>query len=178
MAFWGSEFIFDDIPSSEYGLVLYSFGPTSQGDVDFKNGNMIEDRVAGRYDALTYGLVQNESLEYTLVFGANMESIDRNEHIDRYEVEAITAWLTGHKQRKWLTVIQDDMRAFRYKCSISELRLISHGDFPWAFSCKVSCDSPFAYTYPEEFEYSINGNETIIFNNRSSRNDYYRPILY
>ena len=137
--------------------MVYHFGSNGQEDVSFQNGEIVEDRIPGRYDALTYGLVQNQSLEYTLVFGANMESIDANESIDRYEVETIAAWLTGHNARKWLTIIQDDMESFRYKCFISELKLITYGDMPWAFSCRVSCDSPFAYSLPEEYSYTVNG---------------------
>ena len=63
MAFWGTEFIFDDIPCSVFGLMVYHFGSNGQDDVSFKNGEIIEDRIPGRYDALTYGLVQNQSLE-------------------------------------------------------------------------------------------------------------------
>ena len=177
MAFWGTEFIFDGIPCSEYGLMVYHFGSNGQDDVSFQNGEIVEDRIPGRYDALTYGLVQNQSLEYTLVFGANMESMDANESIDRYEVETIAAWLTGYKTRKWLTIIQDDMESFRYRCFISELKLITYGDMPWAFSCRVSCDSPFAYSLPEEYSYTVNGEDEVILFNRSSFNGFYRPKL-
>lgn len=177
MAFWGNEFIFDGIPCSEFGLMVYHFGSNGQDDVNFQNGDIIEDRIPSRYDALTYGLVQNQSLEYTLVFGANMESLDKNSSLDRYDVEAITAWLTGHSVRKWLVISQTDMESFRYKCMISELRLITYGDMPWAFSCKVSCDSPFAYTMPEEFTYSVNGESQVRLFNRSSYNGFYRPKM-
>lgn len=177
MAFWGTEFVFDGIPCSEYGLMVYHFGSESQEDVEFQGGEIIEDRVSARYDALTYGLVQNESLEYTLVFGANMESIDADASLDRYDVEAIAAWLTGHQTRKWLIISQSDMEPFRYKCMISELRLITYGDMPWAFSCKVSCDSPFAYRMPEEYSFAVNGTlQTRLFN-RSSYNGFYRPNM-
>jgi len=177
MAFWGDEFIFDGIPCSDFGLMVYHFGSNGQDDVSFQNGNIIEDRISSRYDALTYGLVQNQSLEYTLVFGANMESIDAGASIDRYEVEAVATWLTGHSTRKWLTIVQSDMESFRYKCMISELRLITYGDMPWAFSCKVSCDSPFAYTFPEEYIYTVKGKTQIRLLNRSSFNGYYRPTI-
>lgn len=177
MAFWGTEFIFDGVPCSEFGLMVYHFGSSGQEDVNFQNGEIVEDRIPGRYDALTYGLVQNQSLEYTLVFGANMESIDANRSIDRYEVETVAAWLTGYSTRKWLTIIQDDMESFRYKCFISELKLITYGDMPWAFSCRVSCDSPFAYSLPEEYSYTVNGEEQVILFNRSSFNGFYRPAI-
>lgn len=177
MAFWGHTFIFDDIPCSDFGLMVYHFGSTGQDDVLFQSGSIIEDRVPGRYDSLLYGLEQNQALEYTLVFGANLASIDRNESIDRYEVEAIASWLTGHQTRKWLTIVQDDMESFRYKCLITELKLITYGDMPWAFSCKVNCDSPFAYTFPEETTFTISGIETVNFFNRSTYNGYYYPKL-
>lgn len=177
MAFWGTEFVFNGIPCSEYGLMVYHFGTEGQEDVNFQGGEIVEDRIPGRYDALTYGLVQNTSLKYTLVFGANMESMDANSSLDRFDVEAIAAWLTGHKARKWLIISQSDMEPFRYKCYISELKLITYGDMPWAFSCRVSCDSPFAYRMPEEYSYSINGETTVRLFNRSSINDYYKPNM-
>ncbi|MBQ8619046.1 MAG: hypothetical protein IJ418_16240 [Clostridia bacterium] len=177
MAFWGTEFVFDGIPCSEYGLMVYHFGSEGQEDVDFQSGEIIEDRISSRYDALTYGLVQNTSLEYTLVFGANMESIDANASLDRYDVEAIASWLTGHQTLKWLMICQNDMEPFRYKCAISELRLITYGDMPWAFSCKVSCDSPFAYRMPTEYSFSVNGELQARLFNRSSYNGFYRPNM-
>ena len=177
MAFWGSEFIFDNVPCSTMGLMVYQFGSNAQEDVNFQNGDVIEDRIPGRYDALTYGLVQNQALEYTLVFGANMDSVDANRSIDRYEVEAIASWLTGHNTRKWLTIVQDDMESFRYKCFISELKLITYGDMPWAFSCRVSCDSPFAYSLPEEYVYEVNGEKVVSLFNRSSFHGFYRPKM-
>ena len=178
MAFYGDVFIFDDIPCTEFGLMIYSFGSNSQSDTAFKNGSLSEDRIATRHDALTYGLVQNDSLEYTLIFGANPDSIDAYSHIDRYEVEAIASWLTGHSTRKWLTIVQQDMGVFRYKCFISDMTLITYGDLPWAFSCKVNCDSPFAYTAPEEFEYKVTDGEMVVnLFNRSSRHGYYYPKM-
>lgn len=177
MAFWGNEFIFDGIPCSMYGLMVYHFGSNDQDDVGFQDGDIVEDRIQGRYDALTYGLVQNQALEYTLVFGANMESMDAGESIDRTEVDSIASWLTGHQTRKWLAIVQDDMDLFRYKCFISDLKLITYGDYPWAFSCKVSCDSPFAYTYPKIYEYDVSGARQITFVNRSGYNGYFRPVL-
>jgi len=177
MAFWGTEFIFDGIPCSEFGMMVYHFGSSGQDDVSFQNGSIVEDRISSRYDALTYGLVQNQSLEYTLVFGANMESMDANSSLDRYDVESIAAWLTGHSVRKWLVISQSDMEPFRYKCMISELKLITYGDMPWAFSCTVSCDSPFAYRLPEEFAYMVSGETEVRLFNRSSYNGFYRPKM-
>lgn len=177
MAYWGCEFVFDGIPCSEYGMMVYHFGSEGQDDVDFQAGEIIEDRLTARYDALTYGVVQNGALTYTLVFGANMQSLDAYSHLDRYDVEAIAAWLIGHNERKWLMICQKDMETVRFKCLISGLKLITYGDLPWAFSCTVSCDSPFAYTMPYEYEYDVNGELHGRLFNRSSYNGYYKPKM-
>ena len=177
MAFWGNEFIFDGISCKELGLMIYDFGSNGQDDTEFKPGEIVEDRIPGRYDALTYGVNQNQALEFTLVFGANMDSIDANSCMDRYDIGAITAWLTGHSTRKWLTIVQDDMEVFRYKCMVSGLRLITDGNMPWAFSCTVSCDSPFAYMAPDTYSYIVNGKTQINFRNRSGYNGFYRPKM-
>ena len=177
MAFYGCNFIFEDVCCAEYGLMIYDFDSHGQEDVSFKNGSVVEDRPASRYDALMYGINPNEALEYTLVFGANEKSIDSNAHIERYEVEAVAAWLMGHSTRKWLTIVQDDMEAVRYLCNISDLKLITYGDMPWVFSCRVTCDSPYAYMMPDEYEYDVEGEKTVNFQNRSSHNGYYRPDM-
>lgn len=46
MAFWGTEFIFDDIPCSEFGLMVYHFGSSGQEDVSFQNGEIVEDGIS------------------------------------------------------------------------------------------------------------------------------------
>ena len=120
---------------------------------------------------------QNQALEFTLVFGPNMESIDANSSMDRYDIDAITAWLTGHNGYKWLMIVQDDMELFRYKCIVSGLRLITYGNMPWAFSCTISCDSPFAYMIPETISYTVSGTSTVTLRNRGGYNGFYRPKM-
>ena len=179
MAFYGSEFVFDGKSCKEFGLMLYDVGSDSQGDVKFQSvGKAQEDSIAGRYSSFFYGLEQNQSLSFTLIFGVNTDSIDHGESLNRFEIEEIASWLTGHNTRKWLQIVQPDMEGFRYKCIISELKLITHGSLPWAFSCTVTCDSPFAYTYPEVYKYDIsdNGASLRIFN-RSTYNGYYKPTV-
>ena len=178
MAFYGSEFLFDGKSCREYGLEMYDFGSTAQGDVSFpSSGKIHEERLNSRYSSFFYGISQNEALEFTLVFGPNIASVDANKHMDRYEIAEIAAWLTGHNEQKWLDIIQPDMMSFRYKCIISDLKLITYGRMPWAFSCKVSCDSPFAYSFPEIFTYTVSGAKTENLFSKSSYNGYYQPKI-
>lgn len=177
MSFFGHEFIFDGISCKQFGLQIYDFGSNTQSDTSFPSvGKAYEDRPLHRYSSLFYGISQNIPLEFNLVFGVNIDSVDLGKPMDRYEIDAITAWLTGHNTMKWLEVIQPDMEQFRYKCYISELKLITYGNLPWAFSCKVTCDSPFAYTYPEIFTRDPSEDTILIFN-KSGYNGYYKPTI-
>lgn len=177
MAFYGCEFTFDGIPCSEYGLMIFNIGSYSQGDVNIPTGTMVEEKIAGRYDTLAYGIKQDKPLEFTLVFGANTEATDRHIPLDRYDVDAISAWLVGHDDYRYLTICQTDMMDFRYKAVISDLKLITYGGHPWAFQCKVTCDSPYAYTYPTETVIECDGTTDVTFYNRSSYRGFYKPKL-
>ena len=151
MAFEGCEFSFDGIPSHDFGLVVYNFDSYSQ-DSTFSYpsaGKILSDRIPNHNASFFYTLEFDSVAEFTLVFGANPKSYDERDPLDRWELEQIASWLTGHKNYKWLVIDQDDMHSFRYRCIISELEVIALGGEQWAYQCRVTCDSPYGYTYPE-----------------------------
>ena len=152
MAFYGCEFSFNDIPSSQYGLMLYDIGGVVE-DGTFSSGlEIVEDRTARRYKPLFYGVKQNTPLTFTMTFGVHPEDIDRGRSLDRYDMAVVAAWLTGQDGYRYLEIAQPDMEAMRYRCIITELSYVTWGQIPWAFRCTVTCDSPFAYLRPEEYE--------------------------
>lgn len=178
MAFWGCSFVFDDIPCSRYELMMYDIGSHTQSEGNFANEvSIVEDKISGRWKPFFYGTKQEEKLSFTMVFGVNEERANAHEYLDRYELEAIAAWLTGHNEYKWLEIFQDDMVTVRYKCIVTSLDIIEYNMIPWALSMTVECDSPYAYKYPQVFEYDVNGSKDIIFFNESTHNGYYMPIL-
>lgn len=122
---------------------------------------------------LHYGATQNTPLTFSFTFGADTDSMDRKQHLDRWEMEVIASWLTGHDEYKYLEITQPDMEAVRYKCIISNLEYTTYGNLPWAFKCEVTCDSPFAYLYPEKTIFNVAGSLTSQFNCRASCKHYY-----
>ena len=180
MAFEGCEFTFDGISSHEYGLVVYNFDSYSQDDAfSFPSaGDIQADRLPWRTSSLLYTVVEEDVAEFQLVFGANPESMDERDPIDRWDQQVIASWLTGHKTYKWLTIEQDDMHGFRFRCLISELEAISVGGEQWAYQCRITCDSPYAYTYPEITTINPGGSETTLLFRcvTTSNNDYY-PLM-
>jgi len=178
MAFYGCDFTFDGISASSKGLMLYNFGGTGQDDVDLSVGEIAEDRINRRYDSLLYGLVQNEPLEFTLVFGADPDDIDDGVFLTREKVNEIAKWLTGHQTWKVLTIDQEDMEDYHYRCMITGLRLLTDGSYPWAFSCRVTCDSPFAYKAASVTTQTLTGTaKNFTIENTSVLNGYYYPVI-
>lgn len=174
MAFYGCQFSFDGIPCFEYGLMVYDIGGDKEDGKFSSPVELQEDRTAKRYSPLYYGVTQNEPLTFSFTFGADTEAIDKREHLDRWDIEAIARWLTGHDEYKYLEITQPDMETVRYKCIITNLEYVTYGKSPWAFTCEVTCDSPFAYTYPEVFNCS--GNTSAIIECRASCKYYYPKI--
>lgn len=178
MAFWGNSFVFNDIPCDDYDLMLYDVGSTTQSSGNFASGvSVIEETLPSRYKPHFYGVKFDKKLEFTIVFGVNQKRLDSEKYLDRYELETIAFWLTGHDKYMWLEVEQEDLEYVRYRCIISNLEIVEHGNIPWALKATVTCDSPYAYLYPQVFEYNISGTQTVDFYNESSHNGYFMPQL-
>lgn len=175
MSFYGSSFSFDGVSCEEFGLMLYDFDNTKQGNSKFAKIKLHEDRVYHMPRSIFYGTSCDDGLEFNLVFGADEYSASHHIPMDRQDLEVISSWLTGHNSYKWLTIDQPDMNGIRYRCIITDLEVLEIGFDQWAFSCTVHCDSPFAYTLPMEFSYDIDGSLDIVLHSRSSSNDVYFP---
>ncbi len=177
MAFYGCQFIFNEIPCFEYGLMVYDI-ESSEEDGKFTSApEILEDRTYRRYTPLHYGTTQKNPLVFDFTFGTSIDSIDKDKPIDRYEMEAIATWLTEHDTYKYLEIIQPDMEIIRYKCIITNLEYITYGKFPWAFRCTVTCDSPYAYSYPEVTKINISNKADTVIECRASCKYYYPKLI-
>ena len=179
MSFLGTEFIFDGTSSYEYGLCLYyKIDNASQSNTAWASDvKMFEDRPYRRTSSYCYGGAMEDSLEFTLVFGVTEERKSSLGEYDRCEMQRIASWLTGHRDYRWLQVIQDDLVAVRYRCYITDLEAVEVGGRHWGFQCKVHCDSPYGYLLPKSFTYEVTGTATVRLHNDSSANDPYFPVL-
>ena len=159
-------------------LMIYNIGSYSQDDADFSVGEIVEDRIARRYDALHYGLVQNEPLQFTMVFGIDPDDLVGESCFTRAEISKITQWLTGHQDYKILTIDQDDMTDFRFHAMVTGLKLIANGGLPTAFSAEITCDSPFAYRNPITYTSHLTSSGALLsIENESMTNGYFYPVF-
>lgn len=186
MSFYGNHFSFNGIPCEKFGLAIYDIGSTSQDDTISiaSSGTMLEDWIPSKYQSFFYGVQQNTPLTFTMIFGVDPEKKRKENYpnmddfLDRWEIAQISNWLTGHKDnRKWLKIEQPDMESVRFLCSITDLKLITYGWHPWAFSCTVTCDSPYGYLHPKNFHFSCEGTKEVSLHSKSTINDFYYPTM-
>ena len=110
MSFYGTSMLFDGIPCEEMGLVMYDFTSNRQSATTFASDlELAEDRIDGRYRSLFYGGAVNAPLTFTMVLCVSEDRAERNEPLDRWDLQKIAAWLTGHREYKWLSIVQEDM---------------------------------------------------------------------
>lgn len=166
------EFYFAGESSYQYGLMLYDFGGKGQNDVSFGNmASIVETRISNKIAPIHFGVNYHKTpLQFKLVFGSEKE-------LDRYELENISLWLTGYQDYQWLSIDQPDMDLFQFRCIITQLTPLSHGWLPVAFEATVVCDCPYAYGYPFEKKYTIDGKTDILFRNESSVREPLKPTI-
>lgn len=178
MGFLAKKFSYNRIPCEEYGLRIFDIDGNDNEATPFASaGELQTDVIPSRGRTFLYGRTFNSPLEFKLVFGLDPLAIKMNEHLDRYEMDAIANWLTSTTQYKWLEIEQPDLEVIRYHCVISELTPIQLSWLPWAFSAKITCDSPFGYMFPQKFHYSCSGNTIINLISRSTIQKLYYPKL-
>lgn len=177
MSFYGLSFSFDGISCEEYGLMLYDFNSTTQGDSKYASLDIDEDRVAGRHRSLFYNTYYKKPLEFKIIFGADEYAAEQREQIDRYEMQLIGAWLTDRKEYCDLVIDQPDMERIRYHCIITDLQTLEHSGNKWAFEATVHCDSPYGYLAPQTFTYELTGKTTVLLPSRSSINRPFFPKM-
>lgn len=180
MAFEGYELVFDGVSCSKYDLMLYDIGSNKQSDTIkiTSAGKIISDKMANKPTSILYGTEQNEPLSFSVVLTASPKRIETNQPFDRFELQAIYSWLSGHNTWKWMKIIQPDLEPIKYRCIITELNEISYDGLIWALGCTVTCDSPYAYTNQSVSEFVIDSiDKNILFRNKSSYNGIFYPQL-
>lgn len=178
MAFTAYEFTFNGRSCREFDLILCDFnGSDREGGTHTSSGKPQVETVFRQHRSLLRGVEDDEKLSFQLSIWLCPDRIDRRQFLDRFEIEAISAWLTGHRGWGWMTIVQDDLAHVRYRCMITDLKEVSSGWDTYGFTCMVQCDSHYAYMLPQEYKYSCAGALNVDFFNRSSMNDPYFPSL-
>lgn len=174
MNFKALSFNFNGKPSDAFNLYIMDFD-NSKSTSSVTNGanvKVTQEFSARGSTSFLQAVTQHEPLKFTLKIGSPTP-------MDRQQIDSISRWLFGHLEPKKLEIIQDDMRGVYYNCFLTNPKNIYIADCAYGFSCEVLCDSPFAYERERQQDFYIsNGKQNVIFNNRSSDNDYMRPKIF
>jgi hypothetical protein len=172
-SFYAYDFVYDDIPSQKWDLKIITFedGGLFNG-VGSSDVNIITQRVLRKSKPYYLGRTQETVLEFPLTFGtaAPISALDR---------DMISAWLFGRSIYKKLYILQDDLNGAYFNCFLTKPEPLYIGGLNYAFTCNVTCDSPWAYSPEHITSGSFTGTyHTVNLYNGSSEDEYLYPTLY
>jgi hypothetical protein len=148
MAFLGLEFIFNNIPSSNFGLFISKID--GQGVNESSLGSsikLITKKLLRDPVEFFYGVEQAPVLEFELeFFSVNpLSAMDRN---------IISSWLFGQQTRGTLQILQEDFEGIHFNCIMDSSSATYVGNIQQGFKAHIICDSPFAWGQPGVVSYT------------------------
>lgn len=173
MAFYAANFAYDGIISSEYGLRITS---TNSEDIsDGANVELLTQKIYRKPKVFLLGVEQTPVLEIPV-------TISVPDQLSATEDSIISNWLFGNLNYKKLQILQYDMQYVYYNCIFTNKQTIRYGNVIRGYNATISCDSPFAWEYPQTISYSYGNVSPYVFdritiNNTSDNADYTYPIL-
>lgn len=175
--FYSYDFIFDGVPSHTFDMKIISFddGGLFNG-VGSSDVEVLTQRVLRKSKPYYLGRIQQPVLEFQLTFG-------RAQIVSGMDRDLISKWLFGRSGYKKLQILQDDLNGAYFNCFLTKPEPLYIGNLNYAFSCTVTCDSPFAYGYEKIWSASaiqlnnVDGNQNVTLYVDSSEDDYLYPQL-
>lgn len=166
------KFIFDNKPSEGYGLYILDFdGGGVKTNSAGSDVEIIQDQISRRAVSYFYGVSQSSKLEFEITIGSY-------EKMDRRDIAVLESWLFGQMDYKKLQIIQCDLDNVYFNCFLKNPQVTTIGNIPYAFTCTVVCDSPWAWEFPRTKVSATSEVETNIeFYNYSDDSDYLYPIV-
>jgi len=174
--FNSANFIFNEIPSENYGIQILDFERTS-GVTNSSAGNateIIEKRIYKRTKPYHFGNSQTIPMTFNLTIGAS-------DFISAIDVAKISKWLLGKSGYLKFQVDQDDIGEIYWNVIFTSGEVIYVGRKPVGLLLHAQTDSPWAYTFPRSINYSFPiialQNFDFTFYNDSDDNCYLYPII-
>lgn len=174
MAFYAKSFIYDSIPSLNYGLSISTLSDSDSNHMG-ANVELLTQNVYRKPKVYLLGVQQTPVMTIPI-------TITVSEELDASEASAVSRWLFGQMSYKKLQILQPDMQYIYFNCIFTEPEVLRVGNVIRGYNSNIICDSPFAWEYANniiyrfsEENYSITKKITI--NNTSENSDYTYPII-
>lgn len=173
MAFYAANFAYDGIISSEYGLRITSMD--SEDISDGANVELLTQKIYRKPTVFLLGVEQTPVLEIPV-------KINVPDQLSATEDSIISNWLFGNLNYKKLQILQYDMQYVYYNCIFTNKQSIRYGNVIRGYNATISCDSPFAWEYPQTVSYDYGTGtssvfDRVIINNTSDNGDYTYPTM-
>lgn len=169
MSFYAKDFIFNNIMSQSLGLTISSDGAEDANDA----GSNVEPVIIKIFRRPTNYLVGVEQGP-VLTFPVSFNSENKINAVFAARIERI---LFGQMFYKKLQVIQPDTSMYYWNCFLESPKRKRVGGEIVGYSATVTCDSPWAKSFPRDTLITLNPPTPLTYNlnNRSGNNDYTYP---
>jgi phage-related protein len=171
MAFYARNFLFNDVPSEMYGLIISS-DDSGEGTSPTSNIEIKTQQIFRRPVPYFYGSTQSSVLEFDVTFRTT------EEELTAIDASLVQAWLFSQQNYGTLRVIQPDMEDIFFRCFFVDAEIVRVGNIIRGFNAKVVCDSPFAWGSTKTFTFTASDtNKTHILYNESENSFYTYPYI-
>jgi phage-related protein len=175
MAFFGSYFIYDGIPSETYGLKIMDIDSQEVSkSMGSSSMEILEQKIFRRAQPYFYGATPAPKLDFA--FSAFAEN-----EMDAEMFQLVQKWLFSSRSYKKLQIDQADIRDIYFDCILTDPTIVRVGNLIQGFSCQVQCNSPFAWKFPSTINYtytsSIVDDSVVYFNGSDDTGGYLYPHL-
>lgn len=174
MAVSALSFIYNNIPSEDFGLYIGEFDSSViKTDMASTNIEFIQDHISERSENFIYKVIQSEK---NISFDLNLFSYD---YLSKSDISYVDNWLFANKKPKPLVFCQGDMSTYTFHAIFSNNQIVYHGNRAIGFKCKVVLDSTFAYENKQTEVISVFSDEStkVRFNNLSGGINYLYPEI-
>ena len=171
--FYGRSFIYKNIPSEIYGLYIMDIDANAiTSSMGSSSMEIKEKKIFRKAQPYFLGATPVPKLEFE--FSAYSES-----EIDAERYEAIQKWLFSSRTYEKFAIDEPDIQNIYFNCILNNPEIKRVGGLLYGFSCTVTCDSPFAYKYPQTTTYnytsSVVDSTEIYYNMSDDTGDYLYP---
>ena len=172
--FFGRTFLYDGIPSEMYNLYLGELGASGEATTATSSDvTLLTQKLFRRPTLLLYGAEAAPVLQFPFYCYSPDE-------ITGEDFSNISGWLFGGMSYKVLRICQNDIQNVYFNAFLTQPQIIRVGNIIRGFTCTVTCDSPWGWSYPRTSTYSYNANaysitDSISFLNVSENSFYTYP---
>ena len=148
MSFLGNYFIYNEISSRDFGLILASIN-NSLNEVSSGSGLEIQSISTFKNPRkLFLGAKENQVLEFPI-------EIVSEKPIDLPTFLRVKEWLFGNAKYHKFQIEDEWYSDVYFNCILKSNEDIKFGGEYFGIRCNVQCDSPYAYTFPQTKIYTF-----------------------